>query len=348
MTATHSGVWRTIMKNTTTILLTLLLAASPLAAQSKVGTSAAPFLGMPIGARGIGMGGAFVALATDVTALYYNPGAISQPGYSQFLVSHTDWLVDTKFDWVGVMVNLDGSSAIGVSITQLDYGEELITTEADQDGTGEMWTAADIAVALTYARNLTDRFSIGGTAKYIQQKIWNESASSFALDVGLKYKTDFNGLTIGMSIANFGSDMRLDGKDLFRPIDLDPDNAGTNKTIVSRLKTDEWPLPLFFRAGVAMDVLRFEDMRLTAAADALRPSDSDETVNLGGEFAWRETIFLRGGMHALGLTDRESTASFGAGAKYELTGANLISFDYSYQDWGKFGGIQSFAVGITF
>jgi hypothetical protein len=336
------------MKKITAAIILLIAVALPADAQTKVGTSVAQFLGIPVGPRGAALGGAFVALSNDVSALYYNPGAISQPGNSQFLVSHTNWLVDTKFDWVGVMINLDGQSAIGVSITQLDYGEELITTEINQDGTGETWNASDIAVGLTYARTLTDRFSIGGTAKYIQQKIWNVSASAFAMDVGLKYRTDFNGLIIGMSISNFGTDMRLDGKDLFRPIDTDPNNTGTNKTIVARLKTDDWPLPLFFRAGVSMDIVQMDDIRFTAAADALRPSDSAETLNIGGEFAWRESVFIRGGMNSLFLPERENGFSVGGGARYELSAVNFVSFDYAYQDFGKFGGIQSFAIGITF
>jgi hypothetical protein len=336
------------MKKILTAVILLIAGVPTAEAQTKVGTSAAQFLGIPVGPRGAALGGAFVAMSDDVTALYYNPGAISQPGMSQFLVSHTNWLVNTKFDWVGVMINLDDQSAIGVSITQLDYGEELITTEVNQDGTGETWNASDIAVGLTYARTLTDRFSIGGTAKYIQQKIWNVSASAFAMDLGLKYRTDFNGMIIGMSIANFGTDMRLDGKDLFRPIDTDPTNTGTNKTIVARLKTDDWPLPLFFRAGVSMDVVKYDDIRFTAAADALRPSDSAETLNIGGEFAWRESLFIRGGMNSLFLPERENGFTVGGGARYELTAVNYVSFDYSYQEFGKFGGIQSFAIGITF
>jgi hypothetical protein len=149
---------------------------------------------------------------------------------------------------------------------------------------------------LTYARNLTDRFSIGATGKYIQQRIWNETASSFALDVGLVYQTNFRGMKIGMSIANFGGDLQLDGKDLFRSIDLDPGNAGTNKTIVARLKTDSWPIPLLFRAGVALDAYKSENLRFTISADALRPSDNAEMVNAGAELAWNEILFLRGGM----------------------------------------------------
>ena len=97
-----------------------------------------------------------------------------------------------------------------------------------------------------------------------------------------------------------------------------------------------------------MDVLTFEDIRITAAVDALRPSDSAETLNVGGEFSWRESLFIRGGMNALFLPDRENGFTVGGGAKYELSAVNFVSFDYSYQDFGKFGGIQSFAIGITF
>lgn len=339
---------RMSMKKFITIIILAASIVPGLRAQSKVGTSAAPFLGISVGPRSIGMGGAFVAMANDASALYYNPGAISQPGYSQVLVSHTNWLVQTNFDWVGVMVNLGDGSAVGVNVTQLNYGEEMLTTVANQNGGQQTWTAADLAVGLTYARNLTDKFSIGGTAKYIQQRIWNESASSFALDVGLKYVTDFNGLTIGMSIANFGGDMRMDGKDLYTNHDAEPNNAGNNPTIVAVYKTDNWPLPLLFRAGIAMDVMKTEDMRFTVAADALRPSDSAEILNLGGELAWMDMIFLRGGLKSLGLPDREETFTLGGGAKYEMTAANVVSFDFSHQEFGKFGGIQSFAIGVTF
>ena len=336
------------MKKIISIILLILTAMMIVSAQTKVGTSAAPFLGIAVGPRGVALGGAYVAVANDASALYYNPGAISQPGYSQVLVSHTDWLVDTKFDWVGVMLNLGDGSALGVNVTQLNYGEEMLTTETNQNGGDATWTAADLAVGITYARNLTDKFSIGGTAKYIQMKIWHETASSMAVDVGLKYKTDFNGLTIGMSISNFGADMRLDGKDLYNNFDSKPTESGNNATIVAQYKTEDRPLPLLFRAGISIDAFKTEEMRFMVAADALRPSDSAEMLNVGSELSWRDMIFVRGGLKSLFLPDREETFTAGAGAKYELTGANLISFDFSYQEFGKFGGIKTLAIGLTF
>ena len=330
-----------------TVLLTAL-SVTLVVGQSKVGTSAAPFLGIPVGARTIGMGSATVALSSDASSIFYNPGSIAPLGFSQAILSHTNWLVGTKFDWAGIVINLDGTNAVGVSFTQLNYGEDIVTTDLEQSGTGEKWSASDLAIALTYARNLTDRFAIGGSAKYIQQKIWNSSASAMAVVVGLLYNTGFNGLKIGMSISNFGSDMRMDGKDLFKAIDLDPENLGNNNKLITRLKTDDWPLPLFFRAGVSMVAVKDDDVRFTVAADALRPSDNSESVNVGGEFAFKEMIFLRGGKRQLFLENSMENYSLGAGIRYELSGVNALSIDYSYQQFKIFGGVQTFDVGFTF
>src|SRR5690606_36855346 len=150
---------------------------------------------------------------------------------------------------------------------QLDYGEEDITTPEQPNGTGERWGAQDLAVAVSYARNLTDRFSIGGSVKYISQQIWNESASAFALDVGLLFHTQLEGLRIGMSISNFGTELKLDGKDLLLAADIDPNSSGNNGNISSQLETDSWPLPLIFSVGVSYDITRSEEWIITTATD---------------------------------------------------------------------------------
>lgn len=328
--------------------LALILASPSLVAQKKVGTTAAPFLGIAVGPRATAMGGAFTASAADASALYWNPGALSRNGESQILGATTNWLVDTKFNWVGLKIALDRDNTIGLAVTQLDYGEDLVTTVVNPEGTGERWTAMDIAVSASYARNLTDRFSIGGTFKYISQRIWNESATAFAFDVGLLFITPFDDLRLGMSLVNFGSDMQMQGKDLVHRIDLDPENSGGNKTIVASLKTDAWELPIFFRAGVAYDVLKSNDMLVTIAADAVQPNDNSEYVNLGGEFAFKNILFLRAGFKALGMSDSEEGLTAGIGVMYPIFGTTAASIDYTYQDFGVFKSVNTITLGIVF
>jgi len=326
----------------------LLLIQSPIDAQSKIGTTSGQFLGISVGPRAIAMGGAYVASGEDVTALYWNPGAFQQAGKSQLVFSQTDWLVGTKFRWFGFMMNLGEEHAIGVSLTQLDYGEEEVTTVAQPNGTGERWSAQDLAFAASYSRRLTDRFSMGGSLKYIQQRIWHESASAFAFDLGLLFVTGFNGMRLGVTMTNFGGDLKLEGRDLQQRVDIDPAHSGSNKTLIGDLKTDPWVLPLMFKVGVAMDVVRNADFKVTLAGDAVRPSDNDQFVSLGGEVSWSNTVFFRGGHKSVFSNAQEEGLSLGAGLRYPMEGLGTLDVDYAFTKFGLFGNLNTIALGISF
>jgi len=110
------------------IVIAVLMRNVALFGQSKVGTAASPFLGISVGPRATAMGAAFVAVSADASCLYYNPGGIAQLPGSQFMISHTNWLVGSKLNWLGVVLKLDGDNTIGASFTQLNYGEDLVTT----------------------------------------------------------------------------------------------------------------------------------------------------------------------------------------------------------------------------
>lgn len=324
-------------------LMALLLSYTVSFGQAKIATTAAQFLGISVSPRAIGMGGAYVASNSDAASLYWNPGAFSQAGKTQFVFSNTDWLAGTKFRWFGAMVNLDGQNVFGVSFTQLDYGEEEVTTELAPEGTGQLWAASDLAIGVSYSRMLTDRFSMGGTLKYVNQSIWNSSASAFTFDLGLLFVTSFNEMRLGVSMSNFGGDLKLDGRDLLRPL-----SASTGGSTVGNLKTEAWPMPLLFRVGVAMDVVKSDEFKVTLAADALRPSDNDETLNLGTEIGWSDVVFVRGGYKSLFGTDQEEGLGLGAGLKYKAEGIGQFEVNYSFNQFGLFGNLNTFSVSIGF
>ncbi len=334
------------MKFCKSLLVVAILVAN-IFAQNKVGTTAADFLTIPVGARATAMGGAFVAYANDVTAAYYNPGALSKLSSSEFIASRTEWLVGTDHNWVGLVFKLDENNAFAISFNQLDYGEEEITTEQNPTGTGQFWDATDMAIGISYARNLTDRFSIGGTFKMIQSRIWNESASAFALDIGLVFDTQFDGLTLAMNISNFGTEMQLDGPDLFEPIDIDPSNAGNNQNISGQLETDQWELPLVFAVGLSYDVLKNSEWQFSVLTDANYPINTTPFVNVGGEIGWNDILFLRSGYSSLFEEDAEEGFTAGFGLQYNIAGFNL-RVDYSYMDFGIFDNINRYGLSISF
>ena len=316
---------------------------------SKVGTSAAPFLTVPIGPRANSLGGAFVAIADDASALYWNPAGIAKLNRNEFVAVHSEWIAGINHDFGGLVLQLGSGGTLGLSIISLTMDEMEVRTELQPEGTGEFFSANDLAIGATYAKNLTDRFSIGFTGKYIIQKIWHSQASGFALDFGTLFKTDlFNGMRIGAVITNFGQDMKMNGKDLRYFLDPDPNAIGNNDKIPARIETDGWPLPLNFQFGLSTDVINRNNSKLTLSVDALHPSDNFESINLGAEYALNGMIFLRGGYRNLFLVDNEEGITLGAGLDIApAKGANLI-VDYSYQDFGRFASINSFALSLHF
>ncbi len=252
---------------------------------TNVGTTSAPFLSIEVGARSIAMGGAFVAMSDDATGLYWNSAGTARLTHAEVSFHHTDWLANTSFDYAGLVIPLAaGKDALGLSFTSLSMDDMEVRTVFSPEGTGEKFSANDMAIGVSYARNLTDRFSIGFTGKYVFQKLWHMTASAFAIDIGTLFTTQFNGMRIGMSICNFGGKMRLEGKDTQVNYDVDPAKFGNNDKILAHLDTDKWSLPLTFRVGVAMDVLKSDFNRLTLAVDALHPNDNTECLNLGTEY----------------------------------------------------------------
>jgi predicted porin len=330
------------------VLLILLLSVTYIFGQTKVGSTAAPFLNIAVSPRAISMGGAFVATANDVSSLYWNPAGASRSDINEAMFSHSRWFADINYNWAGAMIKLGGAGTLGLSLTYLDYGDIEVTTLAEQDGTGEFFSASDMSLGLTYAYNLTDRFSLGGTVKYIQQKIWNSSATAIAMDLGVLFHSDIYGLRIGATITNFGTGMQMDGKDLLVQHDIDPNIYGNNDQILANLQTDEFPLPLTFRIGLAMDVLDTEEHRFTIAADALHPNDNSESVNVGAEYMFNNLIAFRVGYKSLFLDNSEEGLTAGVGLNYDFNTDFGVRVDYAYQDFGVLDYTQHFSLGIKF
>jgi opacity protein-like surface antigen len=155
-------------------------------------------------------------------------------------------------------------------------------------------------------------------------------------------------MRLGMSFSNFGGDMTLDGRDLLQRVDIDPENSGSNKTLVGKMKTDPWPIPLFFRVGAALDIVKNDQLMVTVAADAVRPNDNVEYVNVGGQVGWNNLLFLRGGYRSLFKKDAEEGLTLGAGVRYGFEGLATLELNYAYSQFGVFGNLNTIALAVSF
>ncbi|ACY49684.1 PorV/PorQ family protein [Rhodothermus marinus] len=314
---------------------------------TKVGTTGAQFLKLGVGARPLALGGAYVALGTDLPAIYWNVAGLAwfRGGAAQF--THTDYLAGISYDVALVAISLGSAGSIGAGLYYLNSGEMPVRTVEEPEGTGERFSVQNLALQLSYARNLTDRFALGGSVKYIRESIWHSSASAVAVDIGVRFITPFERLVIGASISNFGPKMRMDGRDIYFSVDPDLQNQGNVEVVNAAYLLDSYDLPLLFRFGVAFTAYENRDVRFMLLSDAAHPNDNTEYMNFGAELNLRDLLALRIGYKNVFERDGEQGLTLGGGLT--LVSAGLRAhFDFAHASFGRLGSTRWVSVGVAF
>ena len=315
---------------------------------TRVGTTAGQFLKLGVGARAIAMGGTFVAESSDLSSLYWNPAGVARMPGSHVQLNNTRYLADISYNMAAFSTNLGAAGTIGLSLLLLDSGNMSVRTEADPDGTGEQFKVQNFALQASYARNLTDRFSMGGSIKFIQERIWHSTASSIAFDVGMLFTTPFRNLKLGASMSNLGPNLRMDGRDILFSEDPSPNTGGTAEIVNAQYRTDAFALPLIFRVGLAWNAMDNGTHRLLLATDAAHPNDNAEYVNAGMEYSFRDLIAFRVGYRNLFEPDTEQGLTAGGSLSLRVDRALRIGIDYAYADFGRLRETHWFTFNLSF
>lgn len=347
------------------VVCILLSVASSYGGFPKLGQAGAQFLKIGVDGRGSAMGGAFTAVADDISSLYWNPAGAALLKGPELLISDAEWIADVRSNYLGYASPVGVWGTVGIGLTALTMGEEDVNTVYQPEGTGVRWGANDIAIALSYAKRLTDRFSFGINAKYIQQNIWNMSANGIGFDVGTLYEPAFmTGLKFGMVIMNFSpAALKFSGGELETTV---PDTGAMPNQEPSAFSrsTEEYVLPMAFKGGVAYTWALNPGSAVIFAFDFLHPNDGGERFQLGLEYGWNEMLFLRGGysydpdMLKMPFGEERDKAdweddhmtlggTFGVGLAYPMGGQDL-RLDYAGQDMGWLGITHRISIGIGF
>ncbi|RMH73852.1 MAG: hypothetical protein D6675_01500 [Gemmatimonadetes bacterium] len=323
------------MKKWTIFSLMLLFSVATANAASNTGTVAAQFLKIGVGAQAAAMGGATTAHVNDPAALYWNVGALAHLNQPALYGAHTEWFAGIQHDFIGLTLPIGANNILGLSLIALTTGDIEQTTLSQQDGTGIFYDVADIALGISAARQLTDRFSVGVTGKYVRQTVWNESAATFAFDIGALMITDLHGMRLGMQFSNLSGDLKLNGSDLLA-------GDGTQQV------TESYALPVRFQFGIALDVVGHNmpeaPHRLTVAIDGTHPGDGAETLHLGLEYAHKTWLFLRSGYV---INHDTADVSFGGGVRWSLA-QTPFQLDYAYADLGLLDDVQRVSLKLNF
>jgi hypothetical protein len=305
-------------------LLLLLLAVPHVAWGAKefekVGTMGGQFLKIPIGARATGMGGAFVSVADDPSAIFWNPSGIARLTESYVSFNHVIWPADVKLTQASYVFHvgfLPGS--LGINARSLYMNQEPVRDVFHPEGTGEYFDAGDVSFGVSYARSLTDKFSAGFNLNYVRSGLAEFTSSSYTLDFGTLYTTGYRSLQIGMAIANLGSDMRF---------------------VERQVK-----MPTVFRVGVSMDLYQDETHEVLSAAEFSHPPDNREQGNWGVEYSFKDFFRVRGGYN-FGYDSEGLSAGLGLKFPSSITGEAAL--DYSYTDMNVLGAAHRISLDLQF
>ncbi|MFH0883599.1 MAG: PorV/PorQ family protein [bacterium] len=353
-------------------LLVLVMALPSAQAQSlfpnfgdqRVGTSAMTFLKIPVGSRAEGLGGAYVAIANDAFASFWNPGGIAQiynrwngaytvdpqrPAegvkgprtginrlsggrYSVGLVSFK-WIGDLSYSAVSAVMPIS-IGAIGVSAISLQAPDQEITTEYHPDGTGEYYSYGDVQIGATFAWEMTQNFSWGITLKGVRETLADTQMDNVMFDIGTYYWTGYRDLRIGVALMHFGPNASPKGS--FLAPDPNGDIVETGFT--------EFSPPTEFRVGAAMTLFASGPHRLLASFQLNHPVDNSENFVTGAEYSFAGQFYIRGGLKA--NTD-EDPWTVGAGLRLPFS-TKAMSVDVSYTEFGLLDQVTRLSLEFSF
>jgi hypothetical protein len=306
-----------IVFGTLALSFVFLISTVSWGANSKVGTTAYSFLKIDPGARSTGMGGAFVGLSDDEAALFFNPAGLMQTQTRRFFTTYNNYITDIQSGFLGYVHPYSDKTTLGVSLCYFNFGS-IEKTDAAGMSLGT-FGAADLAFAVSMARQIKSRFSFGVTGKIIYEKIDEYSSDALALDLGLLYLLGDNRTQVGAVGQNLG--VQLSG----------------------HTESHKDPLPASVKLGISHQM---RELPLTVAADAAKPLDNDIFFNVGCELTALEPLYLRLGWSSFGdnyktNSDKDNWAGFAAG--FGVTW-KVYRFDYAYSSYADLGGAHKISV----
>jgi len=327
--------------------LSLFLFEVSLAQLSKVGTTAADFLRIPVGARASAMS-AFVASVNDPSAMLLNPAGLSDIGTGQILVEYTDWYMDMNHTFLGAALPVH-KGAVGVHVLSMDYGQFEETTAEAQGLTGRTFQAYSVSFGATYSRYLIDELTIGGTARMVHEQISNSSASTILFDIGTIYTTPYKDLKFGVSVGNIGAKFNMTGNDLIIRSDPDASQSG-NYEPDAKLATDAFAPPLGLKVGFEWKAYHSNFMKAILVVDGNVPSNNTQSLSVGGELSLlNDQVFLRGGIPYIGQPDATERFNGGIGFRYAKENQPLgFAFHYTYHGYKYLGDVSKISLQISF
>lgn len=302
----------------------------------RLGTAGAQELRVPVGSRGVAMGGAVIADIRGVESVFWNPAGLAYTPGTQVMFMHHPYIADINVNFVGVSTRVEDFGTVAASAKVISIGDIKETTEEDPFGTGTFFSPSLSVLTLSYSRLLTGQVAFGANAMFINEKIADMTANGLAFDIGIMFDPNWSGLTMGMVIKNYGPQMSFSGHEI---------NIGDRP---GEPNSASFELPSTVSFGMALKVLE-QERNIAKLNGNFRSNNFGNDLWQGGaEYVYDEKYSLRAGYKYSDQDDYIYGFSAGGGLMFDL-GGTTMSFEYAWAETGEiFDANQYFTVKLIF
>jgi hypothetical protein len=320
----------------------LLAAVQPASAQ---GESAVPFLLIAPNSRASGMGESGTGAVDDVSAIYWNPGALAFQDGHEISITHANWLPafglsDLFYDHLNYKQRIDAlGGTIGASVTYLSLGEFIITDSNSPTERGR-FRSYEYAVTAGYATLATAELGVGMNLRFIhsalspigtEQEQGSGITSTMSVDLAAQWHpAAIQGLSIGADLSNIGPKVTY-----VDAAQADPLPTNLRLGFGYKLLSDEYNQLMCSLDFSRLLVRRYEDgtsdglpKSLISAWDNGGGGLKKVIISTGAEYWYGspKLIALRiGYFYENPEFGNRKFLTFGAGIRYDMYG-----FDFSY------------------
>jgi len=320
--------------------------------RNRAGTAAAPELLIPVGARDMALGGASIANTAGIEALHWNPAGYAwAETNANAIFSTMSYIADINVNYLAVGARFKKLGSLALSLKALDIGDIPITTEGRPDGTGGTYSPTFFTLGLTYARELTDRISLGTTVHYISNSMDRVDATAVSFSAGLQYMNlgNIQGLDFGVTVKHIGQRMQFAGPGLL--------NRGTlgdlrRPSAFYNVEASSADLPSVFEIGLGYRYALADMGQLNLSSLFQHHNYDYDQYKLGAEYVHNDFLALRGGFDYAADAEDDTYlfgTSFGIGLNFSLGGAlEDVRLDYAYTSVDYFDPLSTFTFQVGF
>ncbi len=329
-------------------LILIFLASLPATAKmKKLGQAGMTFLKIGGSARAAGMAGVFDFAQGDLASVFYNPAGLASVKNRAFFFNYTSWIADMSVSHIAASWDFDTYGVLALTAQSMNYGEIYGTEISDTDPRGftdiDVGNVGALALGVSYGKQMTDKFSIGGSVSWVTQKLGvNDTYTGNELDVeakqnkvsglsfnfGTNYDTGIRSVHLTMSIRNYSAQMLYEN--------------------------EEFQLPQTYKIGLSANLFELlpflggPEKSLILAVEGVDARDRPEYLNVGMEYSLLNMIDLRAGWAAQRKEDTSGGICAGAGLKLDNLGF-AGRLDIAYSDFGGvFGSVMRVSVQGSF